>query len=185
MAALFVRKLGDRGTTIIGAVLSTAALLVSALLFHLNVKEIFAFYIITGGLVGVGFGLMYLPAMSIIDHWFDRNLGFATGIAAAGSGIGQSALAPLSQLMIKSIGLTWTFVVLASVTATGIIFGMFYTIPVAEVGEQEEQSKEKSAAGQSVLQIIKTKEFPLVVISTILFYFGVWTVFQFSSVGII
>ena len=51
--------------------------------------------------VGVGFGFMYLPAMSIIDHWFDRNLGLATGIAAAGSGIGQSALAPLSQLMIR------------------------------------------------------------------------------------
>ena len=46
-------------------------------------------HISIGVLTGLGFGLMYLPAMDIVKVYFDSNLGLANGIAAAGSGFGQ------------------------------------------------------------------------------------------------
>ena len=73
-----------------------------------TVQNILVVHISVGGLVGLGFGLMYLPAMDIVPHYFDHRclikalsreaehsiifccrLGLATGIAAAGSGVGQ------------------------------------------------------------------------------------------------
>ena len=80
-----------------GALLSTIGLLASGVIIWFGGKEIVVFYFITGALTGIGFGFMYLPAMTIIDHWFSRNMGLATGIAAAGSGVGQFVLAPLTE----------------------------------------------------------------------------------------
>ena len=39
-------------------------------------------------ILGLGFGLMYLPAWDIIEVYFDKRLGLATGVAAAGAGLG-------------------------------------------------------------------------------------------------
>ena len=88
MAAYLLDILGHRGTTLVGTLLSTVGMLATGLLIWCGVTDIVVFYFITGALTGIGFGFMYLPAMTIIDHWFSRNLGLATGIAAAGSGVG-------------------------------------------------------------------------------------------------
>ena len=37
-----------------------------------NVQKIVVVHVSVGGLVGLGFGLMYLPAMDIVPHYFDR-----------------------------------------------------------------------------------------------------------------
>ena len=105
------------------------AFLVTALMMYLDVTEIFLFYIITGGVAGIGFGFMYLPAMTIIDHWFDKRMGLATGIAAAGSGIGQFVLSPFSEWLLSQLGLIWSFVIMAAVASMGMVFGMTYTLP--------------------------------------------------------
>ena len=92
MVAISIKYLGHRKTSLMGATFTTSGFLLSALFVHLELKQIILFYFATGGLAGMGFGLMYLPAMSVIDHWFSNNMGLATGIAAAGSGIGQFTL---------------------------------------------------------------------------------------------
>ena len=98
--------LGSRGTTLLGAGLSTSAFLLTALFVHLELKTIIPYYLVTGGLGGLGFGFMYLPAMEIIDHWFDKNMGLATGIAAAGSGVGQFVLAPLTEWLLHVVSIS-------------------------------------------------------------------------------
>ena len=80
-----------------GALLSTIGLSASGLIIWCGVQDILVFYFLTGALTGIGFGFMYLPAMTIIDHWFSSNMGLATGIAAAGSGVGQFVLSPLIE----------------------------------------------------------------------------------------
>ena len=37
-----------------------------------TVQNIVVVHVSVGGLVGLGFGLMYLPAMDIVPHYFDR-----------------------------------------------------------------------------------------------------------------
>ena len=79
LAAFIVDKLGHRGTTIFGAGLSCFAFFLSAVLAYCEVKFIVVYYIVTGGLVGVGFCFMYFPAVAVIDHWFDKKIGLAQG----------------------------------------------------------------------------------------------------------
>ena len=41
-----------------------------------SVQNILVVHISVGGLVGFGFGLMYLPAMDIVPYYFDRRYKF-------------------------------------------------------------------------------------------------------------
>ena len=51
-----------------------SGLLIAGLYIELGpfVQNILVVHISVGGLVGLGFGLMYLPAMDIVPHYFDR-----------------------------------------------------------------------------------------------------------------
>ena len=139
LAAALVLRLGHRVTTMLGVFLASAGiqvlskailglifkhfsgLLIAGLYIESGptLKNILVVHVSVGGLVGLGFGLMYLPAMDIVPHYFDRRcggnhfqvhvktcqnmskhiilainnfccrLGLATGLAAAGSGVGQ------------------------------------------------------------------------------------------------
>ena len=118
------------------------AFLVTALMMYMDVTEIVPFYIITGGVAGIGFGFMYLPAMTIIDHWFDKRMGLATGIAAAGSGIGQFVLSPFSEWLLSQLGLIWSFVIMAAVASMGIVFGTAYIMPQTAKTEHTSNQQE-------------------------------------------
>ena len=37
-------------------------------------------------ILGMGFGLMYLPSIVIVGYYFDKKRAFATGLATCGSG---------------------------------------------------------------------------------------------------
>ena len=47
--------------------------------------------------LGMGFGLIYLPAIVCVSMYFEKKRAFATGIAVCGSGIGTFIMAPVSQ----------------------------------------------------------------------------------------
>jgi hypothetical protein len=55
--------------------------------------------------IGVGFGLIYVPAVIAVGFYFERWRALATGIAVCGSGIGTSLMAPLSSYLIEKY--TW------------------------------------------------------------------------------
>jgi hypothetical protein len=59
----------------------------------------------------------------------DRNLGLATGVAAAGSGVGQLALAPLIQMLEERIHLGQTILVLAAAIFSALFFALMYKMP--------------------------------------------------------
>ena len=77
----------------------------------------------------MGFGFMYLPAMTIINHWFDKNMGLATGIATAGSLVGLFAFTPLCMILLQSVGLTWSFIIIGAIAGLGLAFGVAYIMP--------------------------------------------------------
>ena len=122
--------------------MSCVAFLLTGLLVYLDVKNIIPYYIVTGGIAGTGFGFMYLPAMTIINHWFDKNMGLATGIAAAGSGVGQFALSPLCEMLLHKAGLTWSFIIISGVAGLGLAFGVAYIMPPNQNENEETELKE-------------------------------------------
>ena len=51
------------------------------MLMHLGVTSILPFYPVTGGMAGLGLGLLYMVARAVINEWFDKRMGLATGLA--------------------------------------------------------------------------------------------------------
>lgn len=52
-------------------------------------------------LLGIGFGLIYLPAVVCVGYYFETKRSLATGIAVCGSGFGTFAFAPLATLLLE------------------------------------------------------------------------------------
>ena len=57
---------------------------------------------ITYGVIGgIGFGLIYLPAIVSVGYYFEKRRAFATGIAVCGSGFGTFIFAPVANLLLE------------------------------------------------------------------------------------
>ena len=60
-------------------------------------NSIIILYFTVGVLTGLGFGLIYLPAIVSVSIYFEKKRAFATGIAVCGSGLGTFLFAPLTK----------------------------------------------------------------------------------------
>ena len=129
ISCVVLRLLGYRLTCVLGSLLSTASFILTWLLMHLGVTSILPYYPVTGGMAGLGLGLLYMVARAVINEWFDKRMGLATGLASAGSGVGQLALAPLLVLAMDRLGLSLTFLMLGAVTGSGALLGLTLTTP--------------------------------------------------------
>ena len=70
----------------------------------------------------------------------------ATGIAAAGSGVGQLALAPIIQILEEKIGLGKTIFVLSAAIFSAIGFALMYKMPSKRVVKVEKRTLAKSTS---------------------------------------
>lgn len=75
---------------------------------------------------GIGFGMIYLPAIVMVGHWFDKKRAFATGLAVCGTGIGTFIFAPVCTRLIHEYEWRGAHLILAGVVlncaACGAIF---------------------------------------------------------------
>lgn len=60
------------------------------------------FHVSTIVLLGIGFGLIYLPAVVCVGYYFETKRSLATGIAVCGSGFGTFAFAPLATMLLEA-----------------------------------------------------------------------------------
>lgn len=74
--------------------------------------SLFVLYLTYGIIGGIGLGLGYIVALAMLIKWFPDRRGFITGLAVAGFGGGAAITGPLAASMIKSIGLSTTFLIL-------------------------------------------------------------------------
>ena len=57
-------------------------------------------------------GLMVVPVSRVVGNWFDRRRGLAMGVTTTGIGFGGLVMAPLSKVLISSVGWRSTFLIL-------------------------------------------------------------------------
>lgn len=62
---------------------------------------------------GLGFGLVYLPAVVCVGYYFESKRALATGIAVCGSGIGTMVFPPLLNYMISMFSWQGTHLLIA------------------------------------------------------------------------
>ncbi|KAI0518294.1 MFS transporter, MCP family, solute carrier family 16, member 6 [Xylaria bambusicola] len=70
--------------------------------------EVWHLYLSQGVCVGVGVGLVYIPATSVIPQWFSKKRSLANGICASGSGIGGLIISFSTQGLLDTVGLAWS-----------------------------------------------------------------------------
>ncbi|XP_062588832.1 monocarboxylate transporter 12-like [Saccostrea cucullata] len=147
IASALTNRYGCRAVTIVGAIVAATGFILS--LFAPNIYYLFFSF---GVLSGLGFGLMYLPAIVSVSHYFEKKRSFATGIAVCGSGLGTFIFAPVSKLLVDEY--TWKGAVLieAGIILNCILCGALFRPLVvshndadnnydAEKGKLEEKEK--------------------------------------------
>lgn len=118
LASAVINCFGCRWATILGAIVSTVALIAST--FSSNVV---IFILVFGGLGGLGIGLIYLPASVMVGYYFEKRRGIAAGISSAGAGVGMLVLSPLAAYLVEECGWQGCLIIMAGVILQCLICG--------------------------------------------------------------
>ncbi|XP_047104066.1 monocarboxylate transporter 13-like isoform X2 [Schistocerca piceifrons] len=142
MAGPFVSALANRyGFRVVAILGSVLGCISFALCYFAN--SVIYLCIGYGFLGGVGFGLVYVPAVIAVGFYFERWRALATGIAVCGSGIGTMLIAPLSSTLINTFGWRGTFLIQAGLVLNCAIFGaLFRPLKPVRVKVEPEATKE-------------------------------------------
>ncbi|XP_076618891.1 monocarboxylate transporter 12-like isoform X2 [Colletes latitarsis] len=138
----FVNKFGCRTVTIAGSILASACLLAS-----MWAQRIIILYLTIGIGTGLGFGLIYLPAIVSVTCYFEKYRSLATGIAVCGSGLGTLVFAPCLEYLIARYGWRGTLMICSGIVLNCIILGALFR-PLKTSKSQRRSSSKDSAKSQ-------------------------------------
>ncbi|XP_050426328.1 uncharacterized protein LOC126836747 isoform X2 [Adelges cooleyi] len=127
IASVFVNKYGCRAVTIAGALLASVCLFSSV-----YATNLFTLYLTIGIGTGLGFGMIYLPAIVSVTCYFEKYRSLATGIAVCGSGLGTFIFAPLVDYLVIGYGWKVTVMIIACLVSLCAFFGMLFRPLAAE-----------------------------------------------------
>ncbi|XP_052255650.1 monocarboxylate transporter 12-B-like isoform X2 [Dreissena polymorpha] len=163
LVSALVNIYGCRKVAMIGAVVTSVSFFVCT--FSPDINVMILLYGFCGGL---GFGLMYLPAIVMVGYYFDKRRALATGIAVCGSGVGSFVFAPLSELLLGTYNWKGAMWILSGLSLNGAVFAaLFRPLSYNESQSVVEKSKEdefepsyekeaKAPLVNPVVQIMKT-----------------------------
>ncbi|KAJ8017205.1 hypothetical protein DPEC_G00015390 [Dallia pectoralis] len=118
LAAVACAKLGNRVTSIVGAVLVSIGFLMS--IFATSVVFL---YISMGLVVGIGFALLYQATSVVTATYFRRRLATAYSIGRSGMGL-TFALAPFTQLLLEHYAWQGALLILGGLMLNLVASGM-------------------------------------------------------------
>ncbi|WAQ99398.1 MOT7-like protein [Mya arenaria] len=99
LASALSLRLGNRKVAILGAILSSAGCFVTVF-----VRDIRLLYVTLGVTTGVGYGLIYIPAVVEVTLNFERHRAVACGVALAGAGGGAFVMGPVLEASLEHYG---------------------------------------------------------------------------------
>ncbi|XP_034949373.1 monocarboxylate transporter 14 [Chelonus insularis] len=149
VSSAFVNKYGCRTVTIAGALLASFCLLISVW-----APNVFTLCLTIGIGTGLGFGLIYLPAIVCVTIYFEKLRSLATGIAVCGSGLGTLIFAPFIEYLIATYGWRGSMMITSALVLNCIIFGMVFR-PVEPVKNKNIPLKEIKSS-ESTLKVLET-----------------------------
>ncbi|XP_015179824.1 PREDICTED: monocarboxylate transporter 3-like isoform X4 [Polistes dominula] len=118
VVSALTNKYGCRAVCMAGSFLGAAAFVLST--FSTSVNMLMMTYGVMGG---IGFGLIYLPAVVCVGYYFETKRSLATGIAVCGSGFGTFAFAPLATLLLETYSWKGANLILAGLILNCAVFG--------------------------------------------------------------
>ena len=104
-------RLGTRPSLLIGTALVFLSMLGASFATH-----IWHLFLSQGVCFGFGLGFLYITAAPTLGQWFLKRRSLAVGIAASGAGFGGLAYNLAAGAGVESLGVQWTYRVLAFCT---------------------------------------------------------------------
>lgn len=136
LSSILVSIFGCRQVAVFGACLAAVAFFCCT--YSPNVQVMIILY---GLLGGAGLGLLYLPSIVVVGHYFKKRRALATGIAVCGSGIGGFVFAPLSEFLIEMYSWKGAMWIISAIVLNGIPIAMLLR-PLA--GSEEEDKRRRN-----------------------------------------
>lgn len=118
VVSALTNKYGCRKVCIAGSIIGCLAFALSTKCQNIN-----QLMIVYGVVGGIGFGLIYLPAVVCVGYYFETKRSLATGIAVCGSGVGTFAFAPLATYLIEEYSWQGGNLILAGLILNCALFG--------------------------------------------------------------
>lgn len=107
ISGILVDQLGLRVTTLLGGVLTTTGMMLSA--YHTDdpfePDKVVVLCFTYGLLFGTGAALSYTPTLAILGHYFKKKLGIVNGFVTAGSSVFTFLMPPFLTHIEKNYGL--------------------------------------------------------------------------------
>ncbi|KAK7869034.1 hypothetical protein R5R35_002982 [Gryllus longicercus] len=118
VVSALTNKFGCRAVCIAGSIIGCVAFILSTVSPDVN-----TLMLTYGVLGGIGFGLIYLPAVVCVGYYFETKRSLATGIAVCGSGFGTFAFAPLATYLLDEYGWKGANLILSGLILNCAVFG--------------------------------------------------------------
>ena len=177
LQGFLIERFGPKRLLAIGAVLTGASWILAA-----NAQSVPGLYLTYGLLGGIGTGIIYIGVVGLMVKWFPDRRGLATGVVAAGYGMGAMLTTfPISSSL-ASAGFERTLV------AYGVLFG-FVALLSALVLKKPPDALQQATARASVeahdvppLQMLRTPVFWLMfVMMTMMSTSGLMVISQMAT----
>ena len=102
---------------------------------------------------GLGFGLIYLPAIVSVGYYFEERRAFATGLAVCGSGLGAFIFNPFSKYLIDEYGWRGAILIEAAIILNCVLCGALFR-PLKHVRRRND-SEVKEFLSKSMKDVIE------------------------------
>lgn len=141
-------------------------------------------YLAYGLGVGLGVGCAYVPAVAVVQRWFVKRRGFASGLAVSGIGVGTLIMPPLASWLIEVAGWRGAYLVLGSLTA---VIGVGMSLLIANQPRDKGTGPDGATVdmdapavpptGVSVGQAVRSPQFACLYFACLISSFGVFVPF--------
>ncbi len=169
VAGYLADRIGPRLVVMAGSVLMAGGLALAA-----SASSIEALYLAYGGGVGIGGGMMYVPSVSVVQRWFKRHRGLASGLAICGTGVGTLVVPFLAAFAIGDVGWRTTHCLLAAGvlgicgTASLLLVGSPGQIGLAPDGDRDgREAAGQPPAGATLGEALSTRAFWLLYVASL------------------
>jgi OFA family oxalate/formate antiporter-like MFS transporter len=170
---------GAKRVAAVGMVLVGAGLMLAS-----RAHTLFQVYAAYSLGIGLGVGCSYVPALGVVQRWFIKRRGFASGIAVSGIGVGTLVMPPLATALIARFGWRSTYLVLG---VCAIVLGVGACLLIVDHPQQRGTGPDGaplSAAnssgartGSSLREAVRTARFAGLYAAGLLSAFGVFVPF--------
>jgi OFA family oxalate/formate antiporter-like MFS transporter len=170
---------GAKRFAVLGMLLVSLGLVLAS-----RARTIFEVYTAYGLGVGLGNGCAYVPALGVVQRWFVKRRGLASGLAVSGIGVGTLVMPPLATWLIALLGWREAYLVLGGLAA---LIGVSISLTIANdprdrgVGPDgvplEANFQPTTRSGASVKDAVRTVQFMGLYAACLICAFGVFVPF--------